>query len=119
MKKGARVEKILPGLAMVIVSPLHHALETAWLMFKFHPNFDKITFMLDPNLRECLDSPDCIPNSIHDLLKEFKPKFKNLDTSLLHLKDLRSPDLWFLENSTRDDRHAYKREIRNERKTKY
>ena len=104
---------------MIIVSPLYQCLETAYLMFKFHPNFDKITVMLDPNLRECLDSPDCIPNSIDDLLKEFKPKFKNLDTSLLHLKHLRNPNLWFLENSTREDRHAYKKEIRRERNTKY
>lgn len=75
--------------------------------------------MLDPNLRECLDSPDCIPNPIDKLLKEFKPRFKHLDTSLLHLKKLRNRNLWFLENSTSEDRHKFKKDLRMERSAKY
>jgi len=49
---AAYSHKLLPDLQLIIVSPLHRALETAYLIFKDHPNFKKIKVVVDPNLRE-------------------------------------------------------------------
>jgi len=43
------------------VSPLRRALQTAYLLFKDHPNFNNIEVIIDPNIRETLGSPCSIP----------------------------------------------------------
>ena len=40
--KESEATKILPNLELVFVSPLRRALETAYFMFKDHPNFRSI-----------------------------------------------------------------------------
>ena len=42
----------LPNLKLIIVSPLRRALQTAYLLFKDHPNFKDIEVIMDPNIRE-------------------------------------------------------------------
>ena len=84
---------------MIITSPLKRHLESAYLIFKEHPNFKNIEVVLDPNLRDLLVKPYDIPGPIQPTIDEFSKLFSKLNTSLL---DLWSPDkdLWFLQNST-------------------
>ena len=51
----------MPKLEMIVVSPLVRALETAYLIFKDHPNFENVIVVLDPDLRETLHSACDIP----------------------------------------------------------
>jgi len=44
---------------MVIVSPLIRALDTAYRLFKTHPNFKMMRFIVDPDMREVLDINPC------------------------------------------------------------
>lgn len=41
---------LLPGLKLVLVSPLVRTLETAYHLFKDHPNFQEIKFLMVPDL---------------------------------------------------------------------
>jgi hypothetical protein len=54
-------------------------------VFKNHPNFDNIKFILLPKLRESLDTTGDIPKNIFDTINEFKEKFKNFDYSRIYL----------------------------------
>lgn len=66
-----QVEKgiwLLPNLSLVITSPLKRAIETAYLVFKDHPNFKNMTFLLDPDLREGMNSPCDVCGPIEDTL---------------------------------------------------
>lgn len=67
----------------VLVSPLRRAMETAYHVFKNHPSFDNIKFIVVPKLREAVDTAWDIPVNILDTVEEYKTKFKNLDVSLL------------------------------------
>ena len=100
----------MPGLAVIIVSPLMRAMETAYLTFKDHPNFENVEVVIDPDLREYMGDPCGVPNPIKEVLAGFKDKFKNMDTSLLNLA---SPDCnyWFLENSSLRHKEIFMREI--------
>ena len=51
----------LENLSHVFVSPLRRALETAYYLFKNHPNFLNIIFILDPDIREHLNSSCDVP----------------------------------------------------------
>ena len=54
----------------VWISPLRRAIETAYHMFKDHPNFEKIKFKIKPYLREKIRVCGDIPSG--NSLDEFK-----------------------------------------------
>ncbi|CAI2375252.1 unnamed protein product [Moneuplotes crassus] len=66
----------------VFISPLRRAMQTAYHSFKDHPNFDKIKFIIVPNLRECMNLASGIPYNIEKVIEEFSELFPILDTSL-------------------------------------
>ena len=68
----------------VFVSPLRRALQTAYYVFKNHPNFEEITFVVLPKLKEGLKTWSDIPNNINDTFNEFSKKFKHFDTDLFN-----------------------------------
>lgn len=67
----------------VFVSPMKRALLTAYHVFRNHPNFDSIKFVVVPQMREKLKSVWDIPGDTAELIRDFSRKFKNFDFSLL------------------------------------
>lgn len=67
----------------VFVSPMRRTLLTAYHVFKNHPNFDSIKFIVCPLMREKLKSTCDVPCTTKDLMEEFERKFRNFDTSLI------------------------------------
>jgi len=51
---------------------LRRTLQTAYNVYKNHPNFARIKFVLVPSLREAMDIACDIPIHIDDLLAEFR-----------------------------------------------
>lgn len=84
------------NVGYVLMSPLRRAVETAYHMFKTHPSFDKIQFIIVPYMREAVDTVWDIPVNIQDIIDEYKLKFKNLDTSLF--KSYRDPAHFYLRD---------------------
>ena len=76
----------MPGLSVIVVSPLMRAMQTAYLTFKDHPNFQNVQVILHPDLREKFDCSCSIGMPIQNVLKEFSDKFPNIDTSLMDLE---------------------------------
>ena len=66
----------------IMVSPLRRTLETAYNVYKTHPNFDKIKFLVVPALRECLNTTSDIPIHIEETIREFRDLIPQLDFSL-------------------------------------
>jgi len=64
----------------VLVSPLVRAIETAYLLFKDHP--DKPCLKVIPWMREHLHSVCDIPINIIDVEIKFKSLYPNIDFSL-------------------------------------
>ena len=71
-------------------------------MFKRHANFEKIKFIVDPDVKEHLCSPCDIPEPVEPLIAEFDKLFpQGLDMTLLDELCAKTPDfrnLWFLEH---------------------
>lgn len=100
--------KKIPGLAIIIVSPLTRAVQTAYETFCNHPNWSNIKVIVAPDLREELDSPYSVPNEINKVLSEFYNKFPSMDTSLFKSKfEDEQCNYWFLENSQEEHREIY------------
>ena len=81
--KDSEAIKMLPNVELVFESPLKRALETAYFMFKDHPNFKTIKFVVHPHIREPITMPSDLPDDIEQVLKDYKPFFPNLDTRLV------------------------------------
>ena len=99
----------MPNLKVVMISPLRRCLQTTYLLFRNHPRFNDIKFIIDPYLKEHLDSPCDIPLSIGETIRNFKPLFPDLDCSLLD--DLLSrencdPNLWFVHIMASQEKQA-------------
>lgn len=62
------VQRSLPKLSIIYVSPLRRALETAYQLFCDHPNRGNIRLILDPDLREMIYSPSGIAYPVQDVL---------------------------------------------------
>ena len=60
------------NIKVVFVSPMRSALETAYILFKDHPNFNSIKFIMLPHLRPPLDCPANIPIEICETVYEYK-----------------------------------------------
>jgi broad specificity phosphatase PhoE len=51
----------LANVTAVFISPLRRALQTAYLLFKTHPNFEAINFIVHPHLRENMHTVCDVP----------------------------------------------------------
>ena len=51
----------LSNVSTVFISPLRRALQTAYLLFKNHPKFDSIKFIVHPQLRENMHTVCDVP----------------------------------------------------------
>lgn len=67
----------------VLVSPLRRALQTAYHVFKSHPNFNKIKFVVVPKMREIINTTQSFPANIDTSIEELSQLIPNLDTSEL------------------------------------
>ena len=65
----------------MLVSPLYRALQTAYLTFKDHPDFENIKFVVVPSMRESINISSDLTKNIEDTFKEYSEKFPNFDTS--------------------------------------
>ena len=113
LKASKEALTLLPNVKIVVVSPLRRALETAYHTFKAHPNIGNIRFILNPDVRESMNSICDIPNPILDTINEFKQKFPNLDTSLMDLES-ENRNLWFLTNIDESRQNKYFDAINNQ-----
>jgi len=92
-------------VSTVFVSPLRRTLETAYNVFKSHPNFNKIQFYADPSIREGLGYSCDIANPIDKTLSEWSQVFPNFNTQLVEDEIMRQKeedpkslrDLWFVD----------------------
>ncbi|CDW74856.1 UNKNOWN [Stylonychia lemnae] len=82
-KDSARLAHTLPDVKTVFISPLRRALQTAYLLFKEHPQFSKIHFVVHPLLRENTHTVCDIPESLESVKAEYLTKIPNLDFSLI------------------------------------
>lgn len=67
----------------VFVSPLKRTLQTAYRLFKYHPDFSSIRFIVCPLIREKFGGINNLPSDTKEIIEEFAPKFPNLDISQL------------------------------------
>ena len=81
--KESEAIKVLPNLEVVFVSPLRRALETAYFMFKDHPNFKTIQFVVHPHIREPISMPSDLPDDMEKVVNDYRPFFPNFDTRLV------------------------------------
>ena len=58
----------MPFAEIVYVSPMQRTLQTAYQVFKDHPNFENIKFVLVPDLKEHLKCTCDIPGHIQPLI---------------------------------------------------
>ncbi len=63
-------------LTKVLVSPLRRAIESAYHMFKNHPNNDRLSYILLPTLSERVFASTDIPSheTLGDIIKEWEGK---------------------------------------------
>ena len=80
----------------IFISPLRRALTTAYLLFREHPDFERINFVVEPLMRERMHTTCDIPANLEELLKEFKEKIPQLDVSAFDRYDDRK--LWYLDD---------------------
>ena len=73
-------------------------METAYLIFKDHKNFQNIKVLVVPNLREECDSLKGIPGDTGSILEEYRKLFPKFDTSLLRLDKMPKDKLWIMED---------------------
>jgi hypothetical protein len=65
----------------VFLSPMKRVLETTYHVFKDHPDFETIKFVILPKLREQMNHSSGIPSNIIHNVEEFGKLFPNLDDS--------------------------------------
>lgn len=66
----------------VFVSSMRRTLQTAYELFKNHPDLPSIKFILTPTMKEGLKRTSDIPTNIDTTVEEFKDKLPNMDLSL-------------------------------------
>jgi len=71
----------------VLISPLRRALQTAYLVFKDHPNFHIIKFIVHPMLRENMHTVCDIPENFLDVKNDYEGKIPQLDFSLMERQE--------------------------------
>ena len=99
----------MPNLKVILISPLRRALQSAYFVFKDHPNFKNVKVILVPDLRESLQCTEDIPAPLDKTIETFNELFPNFDYSLLDYDMSKSnKDLWFLENLPDKQKNAFK-----------
>lgn len=78
------------------MSPLRRSLETAYNIYKAHPDFDRIRFIILPSIRESLNTSSDLPSDIDSIVSEYKEVFPRLDSSLLN--DYKDRKHFFIED---------------------
>lgn len=96
----------------VFVSPLRRTLETAYLVYSTHPDFDKIRFVVMPIIRESLNTSSDIPSDIHQIIEEFRELIPNLDDSML--EEYKDKKHYFIEDMQCDVKDVIKSELGEE-----
>jgi broad specificity phosphatase PhoE len=72
----------LTSVHTVFISPLRRALETAFLLFRDHPGFSQIRFIVHPLLRENMHTVCDVPEEWEKVQEHFQKLFKGqLDVS--------------------------------------
>ena len=71
----------LTSIGTVFVSPMRRALQTAHLLFKDHPNFNRLRFVVHPLLRENMHTVCDIPERWDIVKAEFLAKIPHMDVS--------------------------------------
>lgn len=83
----------------VFVSPMRRTLETAHLLFRDHPAFKDIKFIVHPTLRENLCCSCDIPQlEFAELAAEYSRKLGNLDHTTYMEERLRATQYWYLQD---------------------
>ena len=72
-----KADEIMTHLSMILVSPLKRNYQTAYEIFKHHPNFSKVKVMVVPDLREVLESPCDVPVPVDEIVKDLKKYFSD------------------------------------------
>lgn len=93
----------------VFVSPLRRTLETAYHIFKTHPNFKMIKFIVVPNLRESMNTISDIPENVDDVKAEFTELIPQLDYSLL--KQCKNKYYYYIENMPKEIQRKIAKDI--------
>jgi hypothetical protein len=62
----------------VFVSPLRRTIETAYYMFREHPNFETMTFVLNPTLREKITVSGDVPIGNSSFVEQIQNIYKPL-----------------------------------------
>ena len=87
----------LTNIKTVLISPLRRALQTAHLLFKDHPNFSEIKFIVHPMLRENMHTVCDIPEDFDLVEKEYTNKIPHLDLSeMISNKESLAP--WYVHH---------------------
>ena len=84
----------------VLVSPLRRTLQTTLNVFKNHPDFENIKFVLVPEMRESMNIVSDIPLNIDDLVREFREHIPHLDDS--EIDKCKDRKHWFLDTLQQD-----------------
>ena len=103
-KQCAKAEPIghLMKVHTIFVSPYRRALQTVHEIFKNHPEFHEIRFVLLPLLREFLNWTHDIPVNIDEVINQYKQIFDHFDTSALDNYEDRLH--YFIEDLDQDTR---------------
>ena len=102
-------------MKIILVSPLIRALQTAYLIFKHHLDFNRLKIIICPDLREQLASSQDIPDSIFETIEEYEELIPGLDVSLLTSVE----DLWFLDSMSGDFKATYEKEKASQKDKSY
>lgn len=94
----------------VFVSPLRRTLETAYLTYRTHPDFENIRFIVLPAIRESLNTSSDIPSDIDQVIEEFRELIPNLDDS--PLEEYEDKKHYFLEDLQTDVKDVIKAELK-------
>ena len=94
----------------VFVSPFRRALQTAYEIFKTHPQINEIKFVLMPKMREGLNTSNDIPVDIEEIVAEYSSLFQNFDTS--ELDKYSDPKHYFIEDLDEDIRDEFKSKLK-------
>ena len=101
----------LKDLRIIVVSPLHRALQTAFYVLGQHPRRQDITVIIDPYMREGMHWTCGIPSALQEKIKFAKElfcEFKEVNTDMIDKLSSQvqngNPNLWFVETMVEEDK---------------
>ena len=90
---------------------MRRTLETAYNLFKNHPQFADLPVILNPYLREQLHASCDVPGNINNTISEFKEKIPQLDLSLMPKSGEQIDPHWFVKDLQKPLRDILRREL--------